>query len=60
MPKKELISVSIPKNILNEVDQIVEESGRYVSRADFCRSAVRDLIKEEQLKIFQEGEEVCT
>ena len=59
MPKKELQTVSFPKKLLKNVDETVAKSGSYMNRADFCRAAVRELINKEQLKAFEEGEEVC-
>ena len=41
--KIEVVSVSLPKDLLEEVDKIYKEAG-YVSRADFVRDAIRQLI----------------
>ena len=47
MSDKNLTTVSFPTKLLKEVDGVVTESGKYMSRADFCRAAVRRLISEE-------------
>lgn len=47
MAEKILTTVSFPTKLLQEVDNVVSESGKYMSRADFCRAAVRRLISEE-------------
>lgn len=44
-----LISVSFPRGLLEEVDKVVNrKTPKYMSRADFCRAAVRMLLKEEK------------
>ncbi len=49
---KRLTTVSFPSALLKEVDAIVKKkNSRYVSRADFCRAAVRKLLNEEKSKL---------
>ena len=46
---KRLVTVSFPRGLLVEVDKIVKRKNtKYVSRADFCRAAVRKLLEEER------------
>ncbi len=44
MAKRDTQTVSFPQQLLSEVDELVENTGKYVSRADFCRQAVHKLI----------------
>ena len=44
-----LTTVSFPIGILRDVDKVVNrERSRYMSRADFCRTAVRLLLEKEK------------
>ncbi len=46
---KRLVTVSFPRGLLEEVDKIVNRKNtKFMSRADFCRAAVRKLIDEEK------------
>jgi Arc/MetJ-type ribon-helix-helix transcriptional regulator len=46
--KRKLTTVSFPKGLLDEVDEIVNKNkSKYLNRADFCRSAVRLLLEKE-------------
>jgi len=42
----------IPRQLMDVVDYIISVSGRYVSRGDFVREAIRRLVAEE-LKLLQ-------
>lgn len=47
-----LITVSFPIGLLKQVDEVVNrEMPRYMSRADFCRTAVRLLLEQEKHKV---------
>lgn len=48
MATRKLSTVSFPIQLLDEVDDLIEQSGKYISRADFCRAAVRQLIIKEE------------
>ena len=39
------INVSLPQDLINEVDKLVAKSPLYQSRADFCKEAIRQHIK---------------
>jgi len=69
MPKKrcdekmELISVHLPKEVLNRIDELVRQ-GRYGSRAEFIRLACQLLLTIENLsyiKIYKEHDlkQIC-
>ena len=53
--KIERITISIPKELLKNIDNIIETKG-YASRSDVIRSALRGFLVEEAWK--EEGEEV--
>jgi len=49
-PKVEFSSVSIPKPVLEEVDDLIRKIGHWPSRSAFVREAVIDKINKERAR----------
>ncbi len=45
-------TVSIPKGILNAIDELIEELGRWPSRGAFVREATLLKVQEEQKRLL--------
>ena len=38
-------NVSLPQDLVDEIDKLVKDSPLYQSRADFCKEAIREHIR---------------
>ena len=45
-PRLKIITVKLPKYFIEDIDRLVKE-GKYTSRSEVIRMAIRDLLKKE-------------
>jgi len=52
--KTQVVSISIPKELLNAVDETVKRNPEaYISRSDFIREAVKHMLEEKPWKALK-------
>lgn len=60
MPRKEFIPISIPKEFIIKIKEIINKTGLYLNVADFVREATRlraeELLKQIEQKNIKEAE----
>jgi CopG family nickel-responsive transcriptional regulator len=54
-----VISISLPSNLLKKLDELIQ-NGRYSSRSEVIRDAIRDLLSQFELSKFEKGNVTAT
>ena len=57
MPKLKLITLKLPEEMIEAIDELVK-IGRYTSRSEFIRAAIREKLEKEQKKIASEPKRI--